>query len=181
MTYPWAAGEVLTAADLNAYAGLVHVSTTTIGTAVSSVTVSNVFSSTFDNYRIVWRVDSASASTGTEMQLGSATSNYKYAFRAFRWDNTTFSFFSAAASDFYVGATFAATGAGAGSIDLYGPNLAKPTHYTCLSNYGASADGWTGHGAGVQTDSTPFTGFTLTPGGGTYTGGTIRVYGYNNG
>jgi hypothetical protein len=51
MTYPWASGEVLTAADLNAYAGLILVKTQTIGTAVSSVTVTGAFSSTFQNYR----------------------------------------------------------------------------------------------------------------------------------
>jgi hypothetical protein len=34
MTYPWSSGEVLTAADLNAYAGLILVKTQTIGTRV---------------------------------------------------------------------------------------------------------------------------------------------------
>ena len=49
-------GEVLTASDTNTYlanAGLVYVTSATIGTAVSSVTVSNCFSSTYDAYRIV--------------------------------------------------------------------------------------------------------------------------------
>jgi hypothetical protein len=36
-------------------------------------------------------------------------------------------------------------------------------------------------GAGLLTGSTSYTAFTLTPNSGTITGGTIRIYGYNNG
>jgi hypothetical protein len=54
MTYPWSSGEVLTAADLNAYAGLILVKTQTIGTAVSSVTLSNVFSCDVRQLQGLW-------------------------------------------------------------------------------------------------------------------------------
>ena len=63
MTYPWSSGEVLTAADLNAYAGLVLLSTTTITPGVTSVTVSSAFSSTFDNYRIIVDVTGVNVSS----------------------------------------------------------------------------------------------------------------------
>jgi hypothetical protein len=76
MTYPWSSGEVLTAADLNAYAGLILVKTQTIGTAVSSVTVTDAFSSTFDNYRIIVGGGTQSASTTIEFRLGSSTTGY---------------------------------------------------------------------------------------------------------
>ena len=58
-------GQVLTAADTNTYlanSGLVYVTSGTIGVAVSSVTVSSVFSSTYDSYKIVISGMSTSAS-----------------------------------------------------------------------------------------------------------------------
>ena len=54
----YTAGEILTSADMNDvstlgnYQGLFHIKTQTIGTAVSSVTVTGAFSSDFDNYLI---------------------------------------------------------------------------------------------------------------------------------
>ncbi len=49
MTYPsFSAGDILTAADMNAV-GLWLVKTQTVGTAVASVTVTDAFSSTYDN------------------------------------------------------------------------------------------------------------------------------------
>ena len=168
--------------------GLVLVKTQTIGGGVSSVTVTDAFSSTFDNYRIVWRAESTGAGSrdSVELQLvaglnPAVTVNYKYAFSALQWDNNTFTLTSAAGTHFYVGATNGFPTTGSGSVDIYGPNLAKPTHYTCQNVYAGTADGWTGHGAGVQTDTTQFTSFVLSPDAGLFTGGTIRVYGYSNG
>ena len=54
MTYPtFTNGQVLPASDLNAI-GLWLVKSQTVGTGVSSVTVSNAFSADFDNYRIIY-------------------------------------------------------------------------------------------------------------------------------
>ena len=53
MTYPtFNSGDVLTAAEMNAV-GLWLVKTQTIGTAVSSVTVTGAFSTDYDAYQIV--------------------------------------------------------------------------------------------------------------------------------
>jgi hypothetical protein len=69
----YTAGEVLTAASLNdnfTFAaanppgGLTLISTTTIGTTVSSITVSGAFSATYDNYKIV-----VSGGTGSAFQV----------------------------------------------------------------------------------------------------------------
>ena len=43
---------------------------------------------------------------------------------------------------------------------------------------GLNESGWT---TGLQDSTTSFTSFTITPQAGTLTGGTIRIYGYNNG
>jgi hypothetical protein len=40
------------------------------------------------------------------------------------------------------------------------------------------ANGEAGAGGGILNNSTSYTAFTITPASGTYTGGTIYVYGY---
>jgi len=52
MTYPWASGDVLTAANLNAAFGLVLVTESSF-TTTNTVNVSSCFSSTFSNYRVI--------------------------------------------------------------------------------------------------------------------------------
>ena len=70
----YTAGEVLTAASLNANfsfvassGGLVLVKTQTIGTTVSSVEVTGAFSSTYDNYKII--VSGGAGSTAAQFGL----------------------------------------------------------------------------------------------------------------
>ena len=80
MTYPsFTSGEVLTAADMNAV-GLWLVKTQTVGTAVASVTVTDAFSSTYDNYRIIYTGGAASTSCVLSLQFGiggtMTTTNY---------------------------------------------------------------------------------------------------------
>jgi hypothetical protein len=146
---------------------------------VSSVTVTNAFSSTFDNYRIVWLVYVGSADADTKLTFDSTTTNYDYAFTAWRWNGAAFQPYNAASVFIYAGAT-SSTG-GAGTIEVFSPNIARETFAIVSNIYPKSADGWGGHGAGKQDDNVSFTDFTLTAGSGTWTGGTIRVYGYNNG
>ena len=177
MTYPWAAGEVLTAADLNNYAGLVFIKSQTIGSGVSSVTVTGAFSSTFDNYRITLNnCDASNGGCDIQMTLGSTTTNYYYAniFVSLstgpnRVAGNNVAFFDVGEGD-SANQTFF-------SLDVFGPNLAQRTGINGI-----------GHGvartmfvAGNLSDSTQYTAFTITPSVGTLTGGTLRVYGYNNG
>ena len=59
-------GEVLTAADTNTYlanSGLVYVTSQTVGSAVSTVTVPGAFSTTWNDYRIIYSGGTATAST----------------------------------------------------------------------------------------------------------------------
>ena len=56
--------------------GLVLISTTTIGTSVSTVTVSNAFSATYDNYKIILSGGVASGSAAITIILGATTSRY---------------------------------------------------------------------------------------------------------
>jgi hypothetical protein len=177
MAYPWTSGDVLTAADLNDYAGLVLVKTQTIGSGVSSVTVTGAFSSTFDNYRITFsNSDASSAATEIQMTLGSTVTGYYYAGIIVTLSSGPTRISGNNVSQFAVGKGDSADQTFF-SLDVFGPNLTART--------GMSG---TGHGvaqsyfvAGNLSDSTSYTSFTIAPAAGTLTGGTIRVYGYNNG
>jgi len=178
------AGSVLTAADTNTYlanSGLVYVKSQTIGSAVSSVNVTSAFSSTYDNYVITLSGGvSSGAIVDIRLQLGSTSTGYYGSRIGTTWASDTVivgrdnngSLFS-----------FAATGSTAGLqgyLVISAPNLAKPT--TLMATQAGSA---TNAGSfnfnGYLAGTTQYTDFTLSPGSGTLTGGTINVYGFRNG
>ena len=158
--------------------GLIFISSTTIGTAVSSVTVSNVFSATYDNYRIIVSGGAGSAFQGLRIQLGATTTGYYDGYNGYNYTAA-----SANASQTNNGATFNAgstnTNGHCGNFDLIAPNLAKNTMIT--QNLALPDSTGAGRaGGGFLNDTTQYTGFTLTTASGTITGGTIKVYGYRN-
>jgi hypothetical protein len=182
----YTAGEVLTAASLNANfsfaasnAGLVLVKSQTIGSAVSSVAITSAFSSTYDNYKIVISGGAGSTLANLALQLGATTTGYYAGYSRVNYSGAG----SNLVSD-NNGANFARAGAsnanGLGlTIDLLAPNLAKNTFisgtYTDPSTTSSA-----GTYGGFVNDTTAYTAFTIIPSGGTLTGGTIRVYGYAN-
>jgi len=159
--------------------GLTLISTTTIGTTVSSVTVSNAFSSTYDNYKITVTGGVTSAAfANIGLQLGATTTGYYYSFTG-----TTYAGVANSGNGNNVAAFLIAGSGNTNTItlscELVGPNLAKNTQIN--SAYMAQAT--TGAGnfyGGFLNDSTQYTAFTILASTGTLTGGTIRVYGYAN-
>jgi hypothetical protein len=161
-----------------ASSGLTLISSTTIGTAVSTVEVTGAFSSTYDNYRII-----VSGGTGTAgnitMKFGATTTGY-YTF-------TTYGTYSSDTINVVRQNNGASTGTifygeadGLdGVIDVRSPNLAKST---CYSGFHVSSNAANPAfiANGVLDDNTQYTAFTLTGLSGTMTGGTIKVYGYAN-
>jgi len=153
--------------------GLDLIKTQTIGSAVSSVTVSDVFSSTYDNYKIMVTAGSSSASVDMWMTLGSTSTGYYY--------GLNYNIFNSTASA--TGASNAAKWAYAGSstgtsisinADLLSPFLNEYTFFSSI----VTSDGYVGTGGGLLGNTTSYTAFTITPSSGTLTGGTIAVYGY---
>ena len=88
MTYPWSSGDVLNAADLNNFAGLVLVGTGDFS-AVSSVDVTG-FSSTFQMYRLILNGegDSGNLSISAKMYNGGTAISANY-YSAAGYANTT--------------------------------------------------------------------------------------------
>ena len=159
--------------------GLVLISSTTIGSAVSSVTVTGAFSATYDNYRIIISGGVGSATTGIDMQLGSTTTGYyKGSFLNTYTSATVSSDQQANAANWgAVGLTTANTLNG--DITLFGPNLAKNTIFHSAAVYSHTTGRFWSSG-GYLADTTQYTAFTVSTAGQTMTGGTIRVYGYAN-
>ena len=157
--------------------GLVFISRTTIGSAVSSVTASNAFSTDYDNYRILITGGSTSASNSTlGLTLGATTTGY-------RWVTVY--------GDVTLGAPALARSGNSASliiwggdtngmsvgIDLYGPFLTGRTSMNGGSVQ-LGTNGLMGHVTGFLDNATSYTDFNIAPSSGTMTGGTIDVYGY---
>ena len=175
-------GEVLTASDTNTYlanAGLVYITSSTIGTAASSIAVANCFGSTYDDYRIILRTSASTASASMRLVLGSTTTGYysngyytTYASATLNGNNNnnTLGFFEFSFSE--TGGAYMNY-----AIDVFAPNLAQVTRASSM--WATSA--YTGVMNGILNDTTAYTGFTIScPGGGgtgTITGGYVAVYG----
>jgi len=167
------AGAVLQASEMNAI-GLWLVKSQTIGTAVSSVTVTNAFNSDYDNYRIVISGGTASASSNLGFSLSGITGATAYRQLGFFqvYGTATINAY-AADSTFLIISQGTTTGYYA-SFDITSPNLAYPKFVQAIG----SGTGTNYVFPGQVTTATASTGFIITPGSGTLTGGTISVYGY---
>ena len=179
MGFPYSSGDVLTAADLNASSGLVHVKHQTIGAGVSSVTVSDAFSSTFYNYRVIMSSMLTSSLTGLNMRFGIATSSYFWNRLTVFVNNATGlsnSFNGYNDSKILVGAG-GTSRQGYVSLDIYAPAVARRTGLGGTF-YGSGYNGFVNAEHGSDSAHTSFT---VYPSSGVFNGGEIYVYGYNNG
>jgi hypothetical protein len=173
----FAVGEVLTSAAMDSI-GLWLVKTQTVGTAVSTVTVTDAFSADYDNYKIVYNGGVSSASGELRMVLGSTNIGYFQNIIFTSWNNTV------SAASTANGARFSFTGGldpdGIyANFDLFNPFLAKRT---MLGGpfLAPDSDRVGGFMSGYVANTTSYTDFTFSSSTGTMTGGTIRVYGYRN-
>ena len=185
-------GQILTAAQMTSLQGdigLTQITPTavtnatlsggvaTIGSLVSSVTITGVFTSTFDSYRIV--VSGGAGSVATEnlnMTLGSTATGYYWARTGRTFADTDNGGASGGSVAFWrAGGT---NTAGINMIaDVLNPFLADESVFYSSSIYLATGGG-SFNAAGFLNNSTSYTSFTLAPGSGTISGGTIVVYGY---
>jgi hypothetical protein len=182
----YTAGEVLTAASLNANfsfvegaGGLTLVKTQTIGTTVASVAVTGAFSSTYDSYKIIVSGGVGSTGANLSLQFGATTTGYYSAL-----NRVTYSTGVVSGLGNNNGASFTICGDSRTTgimmdIDVLAPNLARPTviggPHVVIDTGGAG-----GSVSGFLNDNTAYTGFTILVGAGTITGGTIKIYGYKN-
>jgi hypothetical protein len=165
---------VTRARDVATQGGLVLVSSSIIGTAVSSVVVSNAFSATYDNYKIIVSGGVASTSTSLRLQLGASTSTYNYIYFGVNNSGTADIGRVTSASSFAESGGLN-TNYITANLDLINPFLTKYTQLIAsVANSGPNGF----NSFGFHGTETSYTGFTLTTATGTMTGGTIKVYGY---
>jgi len=168
----------LPASDINTYltnSGLVYIKQQTIGTAVASVTITDAFSTTYDNYRIT--ITKAGASASVSMCLNFSTSAVSY------FGIETYTLYSAATitiannnndSKQFLGLTDSGVASYNSSLDVFSPFLTSTTQLTG-QYYGR---GYIGYFGGSHDVSASHTSFKLFNESGTLTGGTVTVFGY---
>jgi hypothetical protein len=180
MSFPvFASGDVLNASDMNAVSGWL-VKTQTVGTGVSSVSVTGAFSADYDNYRIIYDGGVSNINGSLSLQMTGAATGYYYAVFYNQYTLGTPLGIGAANVSSYVEAGRMSTQRNSMNIDVFNPYLAAQTGFRSAStDYFTS--GFIVTGGGMLNNTTSYTGFTvLTTGGAVITGGTIRVYGYRN-
>ena len=173
----FSSGAVLTAAQMN-NVGMWLISKTTIGSAVATVTTGTVFSSDFDNYRVIIRgVKTSAVNANLLLNFGATTTAY--------YGSSYYDAYTGATTgtnrrnngaNLYIGAAENTLGEDVHSFDIANPFLSSSTTISG-TYYGATYSGWFG---GTQASTTSFTTLTIRPDAGTITGGTITVYGYRS-
>ena len=151
----------------------------TVGNAVSSVTVSGAFSSLYDSYRVLYTGGAGSVAAMIRLQYGSAATAYYGSFFGSSYSASTFygQNDNNATLHNYIG--WQNTTQAIVVFDTFNPFLALNT-FTVASQVFITAGNAFGTYSGQLQNSTSYSAFTLSPGSGTFTGGTIRVYGYRN-
>jgi hypothetical protein len=160
-------------ADTDEPPGLQLIKTQTIGSAVSTIAVSDVFSATYDNYRIQITNANYSVLCGVRVQMNNSTGS------TYSTGNMNIAYTSASiTTEVSSNSTLwsIATGQGLTGIvlEIINPFNSVATHMVSQS----AADTYVSWRSGRDSSSTSNTGFTISMTGGTVTGGTIAVYGY---
>lgn len=160
--------------------GLTLISTTTIGSAVNSVTVSNAFSSTYKAYKIIVSGGVASTAETFVLRLGSTTTGYYAVYPRLEY-NLTATNRSDNNTAYFSRAGIGSTDSLYASIELVNPFETKNTYYNAPVMFPGTTTGSAGMATGFVNTTTSYTAFTIFfDSATTFTGGEIRVYGYAN-
>ena len=172
----FSSGAVLTAAQMNSV-GMWLVKTQTVGSAVSSVTVTGAFSADYDNYLILMSGGTGSGAASIGIEIGGSTTGY-YGFMTYG-DSSANTVFGGGRNNQaicnWVGGCLSAGQTAHVRVEVMGP---FKTAYTKFANGVYQNSGAYGTMQGEHRVATSYTSFKLVPESGTITGGTIAVYGY---
>lgn len=171
---------VETAVNAIGAGALTHIATASVS-AASTLSVNNCFTTTYDNYLLIW-TGYGSADVWMSMRLrasGADNTASNYDRQNLTWQSTSITGARVTATTEWTligGNTTAADSAT--MLHVFSPKLATRTSMRGTTTYNSSG----GYGAESLcgfTATTQFDGFTLYPTSGTITG-TVRVYGYQN-
>jgi len=175
----FSAGAVLTAAQMNAV-GLWLIDDIT-ATAASEISVPGVFTSDFENYRIITRLyGSANTYTAFQFYTGTTTAlTTTYWRRGYSAGATLALETQSSTSDWYMGDIYnTSTVVNFTVMDVLGPN--KAARPSCLLwHYNHVTPNTLNYGGGNE-NTTAKTGFRIITSGGNTMTGRVRVYGYRD-
>lgn len=160
--------------------GLVLIKAQTIGTAVSSIPVTDVFSSDYENYVIMVTGGAGSTAASLKLTFDSVNTGYYYYGNYGVFGTGSIAYSTQANTTSFADTFGVTTNAINGYCEVYGPNLAKTTQIIYRYVYAQTSSGLPLQGGGFLNSTNQHTAFTLTTSTGTVTGGTIRVYGFRN-
>jgi hypothetical protein len=160
-------------------------------TGASTISLNDCFSSTYQNYRIIFNITSNTATTGFGLRMrvsgsDNSSSNYYYVALVGRQDSTTAAFTTIGSNGAQTTGSAPVRGENAtsnssGSIDIYNPFETGYTSWVGLGSQPNSTNGmWMQQSFNTMTVTTSYTGFTLFPTDAGNATGFIRVYGYKN-
>jgi hypothetical protein len=161
-----------------AYPGLRLVKKQTIGSAVTSVQVTNAFSATYENYRILVSGGTSTGDGDMRYSLDGITTGYYTGMTYVNFATATVLGINQTAATFFNwSGTTAASGNFYMDFDIKNPFTAKAKvgRGTFIQQ---SITGVAGESHMYNASTASATGFTITASVGTITGGTIYVYGY---
>jgi hypothetical protein len=166
---------------LNGGQGLTLIKKQTVGTAVTTVTVPDVFSAAYVNYRVLYTGGVASTLGQALLTRGASGTGNNIVFAGEYVDTsgTRTGLGSGAGAHLVIGVT--GTSQMTCTFDISQPFLSDLTGYACIGfGWGTGFGGMT-NTAGSDAQSISSTGLIILPNSGTITGGTIYVYGYGIG
>ena len=157
--------------------GLELIKAQTVGTGVSSVTVSSAFSSDYDNYRIVYTGGVSSVDNDLKLTLGASATGYYsgFVYVPYATGTLTGAVNNNATSWSMIGAQ--ATTGNSVDVELFGPNQAIRTGMSSRY-FGIRTTSVGGSQSGFHNATTQHTAFTITCSSGNITGGIVYVYGF---
>jgi hypothetical protein len=168
--------------EIIASGGLVFISATAFS-AVASISVNNVFTASYDNYRVIVNA-TPSNGIGLNFRLraaGSDASGTNYTWGAYTWNQTSITYDAGSASTNLIQTSFLfATYPFLQTIDIGSPALAVKTQVASRVTSESSTPAIYNYvSSGLHRLTTAYDGFTVLASAGTITG-TVRVYGYKN-
>lgn len=175
-------GEVLTASDTNTYlnnGGLVYI--TQVNLTGSAVTIQSCFSATFDCYRFVFsQVQTNVAGVLLYGQLcngATPVTTATYSSTRFGYNGTLLTDNLTGQTQFRVG-TYD-DGKSGGTLEIYNPYNAVKTTAFAQSIYNAGgAYAYPDFISNLNTNATSYDGIKISVNGGSFSNGTLRIYGY---
>jgi hypothetical protein len=154
--------------------GLKLIKKQTIGSGVSTVSVTSAFNASYDNYKIMVNGAVGSTTLNLAMTLTGSTANYNNSVMWVPYTGGGVSTAPLGTSSFSQAGDVQGSNLCSLNVELGDPFAAR---FTSFRNLGVNNSNNV-QISGVHAVATSYTGFTLTTSTGTITGGTIYVYGY---